>query len=166
MGMSTLPNSLNPSLLVYAAKIKDDSLRRVVVEHLDSVNPEFSEAPSSTKFHHTYSGGLMNHTIEVCLIGERIIFSLGLDVNLDHFYAAALLHDAGKTRWSTPEHERGVVRDLEEAGRKIPPEVEEAILGHMGGWSKTGVYPDKLLGTVLHAADLISSRWERDGRRV
>lgn len=155
-----MPNNLNPKLGQYAAKIGNDALRNAVLCHLSSLEPDLSWCPASSKFHHAYPGGLVDHTAEVCLIGEKIMMSAGLNVNLDYFYAAALLHDAGKIHWTTPEHERGVITDLAASGLEIPVEVEEAILGHMGGWSKTGVYPDKLLGAVLHAADLISSRLE------
>lgn len=134
-----------------------------VREHWD----KFSTYPASSRFHHVYEGGLLDHTVEVMEIGLNIIHVCN-DVNRTHFIAAAILHDFGKLdvytkdedgKWvgtisdQRIEHEFKPVLEL-----RLPRPVQLAILSHMGGWAKTGVSPDIMLSTVLHCADLISSR--------
>jgi len=43
-------------------------------------------------------------------------------------------------------------------GVSLPEDVQIAILSHMGGWSKTSVFPNDMLSTIIHCADMISSR--------
>ena len=58
---------------------------------------EFYEAPSAKKMHHNYTGGLLEHTVEVLKICETAceIFS---ELNRDLLYTGAILHDVGKLR--------------------------------------------------------------------
>jgi len=146
------------------------------MEYWDSM----SKAPASRSFHHAYTGGLLNHIIEVCWIGERIIDACSLDVNKDHYFAAALLHDIGKAKlyrkndegkWEHVPQEKRLDHSLKpileftiKTGVCLPEEVQVAILGHMGGWSQTSVFPDDMLSTVLHCADMISSRLDESYR--
>jgi len=154
--------------------IKNPSLKINVREYINSLQPEFNESPASRNIHHAYPGGLWRHTSEVVEIGLNIIKTLNKPVNQDYYIAAAILHDAGKVgsyieqngkfqhvvNGIEIEHSLRSIMDWLEAGKPMPREIQIAILSHMGGWSKTGVYPDNLLGSILHSADLISSRLE------
>ena len=164
------------SILNTLLTIEDEDLRKAIERYLRGCWELFTEQPCSLTFHHTHTGGLRDHTIQVYEYGLGIIEALGLEVNTDHFIAAALLHDLGRIGYYVkdeegnwyetlkhlhPEypHSLGVVLDFQEkTGFPLPKEVEDAILSHMGGWSDTGVYPNTVLSSVLHAADLISSR--------
>jgi len=137
----------------YVNRIKDAKLRELTRSYLEGLEPEFSRVPASTRFHHCEVGGLVRHTLEVCFMAVYLA-EMYPQLDMDYVICAALIHDGGKACGPTEGHERRVVDALS----GLPVEVRDAVLGHMGGWSKTGVYPDTLLGAVIHAADLISSR--------
>jgi len=136
------------TLSVYIQRIKDDQLRKGVSDYLMEYWDSMSKAPASRSFHHAYTGGLLNHIIEVCWIGERIIDACSLDVNKDHYFAAALLHDIGKAKlyrkndegkWEHVPQEKRLDHSLKpileftiKTGVCLPEEVQVAILGHMG----------------------------------
>jgi len=156
------------------AKIADEKLRCAVRKYLKYHWNEFSTIPASIRYHHTEEGGLLQHTVEVCNIGLQIIEALCLDVSIDYFVTAALLHDVGKIQEYRYDHEakawvhsekrrydhslQPLLDFYEITGYDLPKPVKFAILSHMGGWSQTSVYPDTLLEAVLHVADLVSSR--------
>src|SRR5207248_2254399 len=82
-----------------------------------SLEPEFRRAPCTRAGHHSYLGGLLEHTVAVgTLVGEVCVLHPRLDSEL--LTAAALLHDVGKTREFTYGAEIG----LSEEGR---------LLGHL-----------------------------------
>lgn len=150
----------------------------------------FNESPGN--MHHAYPGGLRDHVEEMLDIGINILSGLQFDfeekikINLDHLIIATIFHDAGKVglyKWvkdhyefdestkafteptsdpSKTDHAFIPMIEWKALGLSFPDEIEIAILGHMGGWSVTGVYPDTLLGAILSSADLISSRLEHD----
>lgn len=155
----------------------DPKLRNALKEYLEYLGDDFWRFPASTHFHHMETGGLAEHVLEVLSIGTRMMRIPDLDglVDPDKFVMAAVLHDVGKLdvytydekkkQWRgsigvarMPHELRPVLEFMEITGCPMPKEVQHAILGHMGGWSKTGIYPDSLLGAVLSAADLLSSR--------
>lgn len=168
-------------LIDWIRSIANKPLREAVERYFKSCWNLFTKQPCSLGFHHTYTGGLLDHTIEVCEFGLKIIKALGLEVNWDHYIAAALLHDLGRVGYyeyndetecwrETPEHinpeyphSLKIVLDFpRKSVISLPKPVEYAILSHMGGWSDTGVYPNTILSSVLHTADLISSRVKRN----
>lgn len=167
----------NSALAVFIFKIQDEELRNGVAEYLGKYWKELAKSPASRTHHHAYSGGLVNHILEVCWMGERIIDSCRLNINKDHFFAVALIHDIGKVgayqktdegKWEhVPQKTRiehsiiPILEFSEITGIDLPREVKTAILGHMGGWSQTSVHPDDLLSALLHSVDLISSRLDR-----
>jgi 3'-5' exoribonuclease len=57
----------------------------------------FKQAPAAKNFHHGYLGGLLEHTVSVCHLAERV---LGLYSRLDRdlLLSGAFLHDIGKVR--------------------------------------------------------------------
>lgn len=57
----------------------------------------FKKAPAAKKMHHAYIGGLLEHTLSVALLAERVSGHYsGLDRDL--LLAGAILHDIGKIR--------------------------------------------------------------------
>ncbi|MFN2612864.1 MAG: 3'-5' exoribonuclease YhaM family protein [Solirubrobacterales bacterium] len=101
-------------------EVHDEPLRAVVVKLLfggGEVAREFRRAPCTRRGHHSYLGGLLEHTVAVAtLIGETCILHPRLDSDL--LMASALLHDIGKTR----EFTYGADFDLTDEGR---------LLGHL-----------------------------------
>lgn len=159
----------------YISLIKNASLRHAVMKYYIANRDEIDTLPASAHFHHVYTGGLYDHIIEVIRIGLSISYVCPASINHDHYIAAAVLHDFGKigaytynkekgkwegsiTRGRQPHELKPILDFAASAGNPLPMEVQEAILGHMGGWSTSGCYPDTMLGAVLHSADLISSR--------
>ncbi len=97
------------ALIREARRIKDSGLRNLVVDLLRepritfaNVEPRisFEESPAAPKAHHSYPGGLIDHTLGVTRIARGIAESVGdlygMDVDMDIVIAAALLHDIFK----------------------------------------------------------------------
>jgi 3'-5' exoribonuclease len=70
-----------------------DLLRRVFTE--DFVK-DFKLCPAATYYHHSYLGGLLEHTLSVVKICETV--AKIYDLNRDLLITGALLHDIGKVR--------------------------------------------------------------------
>jgi 7,8-dihydroneopterin 2',3'-cyclic phosphate phosphodiesterase len=96
-------------LLEEAEKIEDDDLREFVVDFLRDPRITFTdveakikleESPAAPKAHHSYPGGLIDHTVSVARIARRLASTFsstyGFDVNEDFATAGALLHDIFK----------------------------------------------------------------------
>ncbi|MGZ5308092.1 MAG: 3'-5' exoribonuclease YhaM family protein [Solirubrobacterales bacterium] len=97
-------------------EVHDEPLRAVVESILfgGEVAEEFRRAPCTRAGHHSYLGGLLEHTVAVAtLVGETCILHPRLDSDL--LGAAALLHDVGKVREFTYGAEFG----LSDEGRLI-----------------------------------------------
>lgn len=160
-------NLLDP----YLQKIQDKNLRIALCEYLLHHWDKFSIWPASRGHHHSWRGGLLEHTIEVCDIGLKIIDALNLNIDIDNFLVAAILHDIGKIKeyyfengkWekrTDVDHSLfSVIEFKEVTGYALPIEVLHAIHSHMGGWSAIR-YPQNVMEAVLHSADLISSKME------
>ena len=100
-------------------EVHDPGLRAVVERVLftEPVAAEFRRAPCTRGGHHSYVGGLVEHTVAVgTLVGE--VCQLHPRLNSDVLMAAALLHDVGKVREFTYGAEFGI----SEEGR---------LLGHL-----------------------------------
>jgi 3'-5' exoribonuclease len=124
-----------------------------VVEHVlftEPVAAEFRRAPCTRASHHSYVGGLIEHTVAVgTLVGE--VSQLHPRLDSDLLMAAALVHDVGKTR----EFSYGAEFGITEEGR---------LIGHLSlgaeivGSAAAGLPPERraaLLHCVLshHGAD-------------
>jgi 3'-5' exoribonuclease len=97
-------------------EVYDPGLRGLVDAFLGdgSFRAEFRRAPCTRAGHHAYLGGLLEHTVAVAtLVQETCNLHRRLDSDL--LMAAALLHDAGKTREFTLGAEIG----LSEEGRLV-----------------------------------------------
>lgn len=128
-----------------------------LITYLD--NSDFKVAPASTKFHGSYEGGLLEHSLNVyneCLKQHKLIELF--NIQSDTLIITALLHDICKTNFYQME-----MRNVKENGQWVQKEVytvndlfpighaEKSIIiaqqfiqlsdveiamirGHMGGW--------------------------------
>jgi 3'-5' exoribonuclease len=100
-------------------EVHDPALRRLVDSFIgdDSFRASFRRAPCTRAGHHSYLGGLLEHTVAVATLAtETCILHPRLDSDL--LGAAAILHDVGKLR----EFSLGAEIELSEEGR---------LLGHL-----------------------------------
>jgi 3'-5' exoribonuclease len=102
-----------------AREVYDRDLRALVDAFLgdDAFREELRRAPCTRSGHHSYLGGLLEHTVAVTMLAQE---ACGLHPRLDSdlLLSAAILHDVGKTR----EFRLGADIELSEAG---------AMLGHL-----------------------------------
>jgi 3'-5' exoribonuclease len=77
----------------------------------------FKRAPAAKNFHHAYLGGLLEHTLSVCQMSERVTEHY-LELDRDLMLAGAFLHDIGK------------IKELH-FDRKIDYTDEGRLLGHL-----------------------------------
>ncbi len=90
-----------------------------LLEYLESRASDFFTAPASTRFHGSYEGGLVEHSVNVyhCLhhylTRERVKETYGLDYSEESIAIVSLLHDVCKINCYKPgtrnvKDERGV----------------------------------------------------------
>jgi 3'-5' exoribonuclease len=79
--------------------IKDSGLRGLVLGCLDDdeFRESFAKAPAAKTIHHAYLGGLLEHTLAVCELADRVA-KLYPHVDRDLLLAGAFFHDVGKIR--------------------------------------------------------------------
>ncbi|NLN86406.1 MAG: HD domain-containing protein [Syntrophomonadaceae bacterium] len=142
----------------------------------------FCRSSAAKSIHHNYSGGLLEHTIEVvdlCIRAADVFPT----INRDLVITGALLHDIGKiveldTKVAPQYTPQGrlighlvlgtemvaqVIRDLRAEGAEFPPELEwmleHMILSHHGslefGSPVVPMFPEALL---LHVMDNLSAK--------
>lgn len=75
---------------------------------------KFKKAPAAKKMHHAYLGGLLEHSLSVALLAEKIAGHYK-DIDMDLLKTGAILHDIGKTE----EFEYKYVIDYSDAGRLL-----------------------------------------------
>jgi len=61
----------------------------------DTLAARFKKAPAAKKMHHAYLGGLLEHTLSMVLLADRIAGHYG-GLDRDLLIAGAVLHDIGK----------------------------------------------------------------------
>jgi 3'-5' exoribonuclease len=64
---------------------------------------QFKKAPAAKKMHHAYIGGLLEHTLSMVMLADRIAVHYG-GVDRDMLLAGAVLHDIGKVREFSYSH--------------------------------------------------------------
>jgi 3'-5' exoribonuclease len=151
-------------------------LRRIFEE--EAFAKKFIDAPGGKQWHHNYLGGLMEHTLNIATICDRVakIYSV---VDRDLLVAAALVHDIGKVESYT----FGPLFDYTDAGRllghivigsqmvadkinafpEFPKELamklQHLILSHQGKLEQASpVEPMTREGFILYYADEIDSK--------
>jgi 3'-5' exoribonuclease len=123
--------------------VHDEALRGVVAKLLfgGGVAEEFRRAPCTRAGHHSYLGGLLEHTVAVAtLVGETCILHPKLDSDL--LMAASLLHDVGKVREFTYGAEFGLTEEGELLGHL-------AIGAEIVGGAAGGLSPERR-AALLH----------------
>ena len=79
--------------------LEDGRLRGLVLGCLDDdeFRESFAKAPAAKTIHHAYLGGLLEHTLAVCELADRVA-KLYPHVDRDLLLAGAFFHDVGKIR--------------------------------------------------------------------
>jgi 3'-5' exoribonuclease len=97
-----------------AREVYDRDLRRLLDSFLDDsrFRAELRRAPCTRAGHHSYLGGLLEHTVAVATLAHETC-TLHPRLDSDLLLSAAILHDVGKTR----EFELGAEIGLSDEGR-------------------------------------------------
>jgi 3'-5' exoribonuclease len=79
--------------------LRDPFLKRLLASFFDDprIMSCYRTAPAAKGMHHVYLGGLLEHSLGVARLVDRIV-PLYPDLNRDLLIAGALLHDVGKVR--------------------------------------------------------------------
>ncbi len=159
--------------------VKEDFLRKLISSFFDdsAFRRKFLTHPAAKSIHHSWSGGLAEHTIGVC----RICSSLAgqYELNGDLLITSALLHDIGKVR----ELKNGLTANYTDEGRlvghitlgvnmigekiaeigdfpaDISNELKHAVLSHHGELEfGSPIRPMTIEALALHYADNTDSK--------
>lgn len=90
------------AMLLYISNIehslKDKYLKKLLNDFLNDVQflSNFKTAPAALHYHHAYSGGLLEHSINVVKICETLHSLYPKKLNKDLVMVGAVLHDIGK----------------------------------------------------------------------
>ena len=90
-------NIMFEEIMTYINKIQNEHLREMLsVFFQDEKNAElFKKAPAAKGFHHIYLGGLLEHTLSVVRLLEKVAQHYPA-LNKDMLIAGGILHDIGK----------------------------------------------------------------------
>jgi len=109
-------DSMLKQLAELSDSIKEKKLRELFTAFWNDAEfvDKFKKAPAAKKMHHAYIGGLLEHTLSMALLAERISGHYsGLD--RDILIAGTILHDIGKIR----ECEYDIKIDYSDEGRLL-----------------------------------------------
>lgn len=174
---------LNPKIEAVANKIRNEKLRKKVIEFLE--NPTFEVggktysgmsldvSPAGLSHHHCYAGGYVEHVVStakialtICDCVEKVYHG---KVNRDFVLAGVLLHDIFKPltyvakengSYATTsladymDHLSMIIAEL--VRRKFPIEVVHVVSAHHGEYGP--IRPHTIEALICHLADLIDSR--------
>lgn len=79
---------------IYA--IQNDTLRKIVFEVFKDAGKKFFEHPAAKSVHHSFYGGLAQHTYEMLQLADKVC-EVFPDLNRDLLVSGVLLHDIAKT---------------------------------------------------------------------
>lgn len=108
---------------IYKTHIKREGADKFL-EYLESKSSDFFTAPASTRFHGSYEGGLVEHSVNVydCLYHylnrDRVKNEYGLDYSDESIAIVALLHDVCKINVYKPGTRN--VKDENGVWQKVP----------------------------------------------
>lgn len=90
-------NELYNSLMTYAGKIKHPALQKLLAAFFDDGRTRelFKRAPAAKGFHHSYIGGLLEHTLSVTQLLDAVADHY-TGLNRDLILIGGILHDIGK----------------------------------------------------------------------
>lgn len=173
---------INEELLKLINMISDEKLRTLVLDLFKnpSLNiaeeqftpPPFEQSLGSIGFHHSYKGGLLEHTISCSKIGLAICQTFGevygCKINSDHVLAATLIHDIYKTVVYDENSPTGLSRLGEKIDhhtlvaselirRGFPLEVIHAVLAIHGQYGP--ITPKTVEALIAHLADQVDSEF-------
>ncbi|MCP4666329.1 MAG: CRISPR-associated endonuclease Cas3'' [Deltaproteobacteria bacterium] len=79
--------------------VKNDHLKALIQGFLEdkAFLTQFKKAPAAKRFHHSYVGGLLEHTLSLCKMAAQVAGHYP-ELDRDLLVTAAFLHDIGKTR--------------------------------------------------------------------
>lgn len=141
---------------------------------------DFLSAPASTKYHGSYEGGLLEHSLNVydCLVGELTLSGLPDVYTPETVAIVSLLHDICKANFykkgtrNVKENGQWVTKEVFEIDEKFPCghgeksviilqnfihlEAEEiyAIRAHMGGFDTSVKGGDFFIGKIFEKSKL------------
>lgn len=173
------------SILQWISLIHDEDMKKTLRLYMGFHKDKFVVTPGSISRHHSHKGGLMDHTLDVISIAHGIAAMLFRTFDVikdwssfhDKIIFCAMVHDVGKTRdyifvhrtgeWihnpQPGDHSSWFLGDwMKRMSIALDEDIREAILTHHGGWSTTNAQMTHLLSSVIHGADLISSRMKRE----
>lgn len=141
-------------LLAYGKQVQNPYLRGVIEYYFEKdleFVKRFKAHSAAKSVHHSFSGGLLEHTLSVVKFCEYMAGAYPI-LNRDLLYTAAMCHDIGKTRELSPFPENdytddgqllghiviGVemiddaVRTISDFPRKLASELKHCIIAHHG----------------------------------
>ncbi|HIW84561.1 MAG TPA: HD domain-containing protein [Candidatus Dorea gallistercoris] len=141
-------------LLAYGKQVQNPYLRGVIEYYFEKdleFIKRFKAHSAAKSVHHSFSGGLLEHTLSVVKFCEYMAGAYPI-LNRDLLYTAAMCHDIGKTRELSPFPENdytddgqllghiviGVemiddaVRTISDFPRKLASELKHCIIAHHG----------------------------------
>ena len=102
------PDDMFASLASFVESVADEKLRALLQSILDdeATARALRAAPGGTKLHHCCRGGLLEHTLSLCELIEKMVEHYPR-LNRDWLIAGALLHDIGKIEELTASRRLG-----------------------------------------------------------
>jgi len=109
-------NSMFKRLLKITASMKTTYLKNLIEAFWNDKEfvRKFKTAPAAKKMHHAYIGGLLEHTLSMASLADKVAGHYS-GVDRDLLLAGAILHDIGKTR----ELEYEISIDYSDEGRLL-----------------------------------------------
>ena len=109
-------NSMFERLLKITASMETTYIKNLIEAFWNDEEfvQKFKTAPAAKKMHHAYIGGLLEHTLSMASLADKIAGHYS-GVDRDLLIAGAILHDIGKTR----EFEYEISIDYSDEGRLI-----------------------------------------------
>ena len=141
------------------------------------IRQQFKDAPGGKLWHHNYLGGLLEHTLSVTDIADRV-GQMYPNIKRDLLIAAGLLHDIGKISsyiYKTlidftdagrlvghivigAQMVKDKIREIKDFPKDLEMELTHLILSHQGKLEHASpVVPMTLEGLILYHADEIDS---------
>ncbi|GAB4289399.1 MAG: HD domain-containing protein [Myxococcota bacterium] len=110
------PDEMLAKLKGILATIENQWVKKLVFSFLEDAGfaVKFSRAPAAKSFHHAFIHGLLEHTLSIAMLAERVSEHYP-ELNRDLLLAGAFLHDIGKI--DELAYERGF--DYSDEGRLI-----------------------------------------------
>lgn len=92
-------------LVSQTGQVKNDFIRRLIQSFWDDTEfvQQFKAAPAAKNMHHAYIGGLLEHTLSMTLLADKIAGHYS-GIDMDLLFAGILFHDVGKIREFEYQH--------------------------------------------------------------